>query len=55
MRRDMNYGSGEVIELLLDTFHDNRNCYAFDANPLGGKGDALIGDQGVMSTSNGSA
>jgi hypothetical protein len=46
MRRDMNYGSGEVIELLLDTFRDNRNCYAFDTNPLGGKGDAIIGDQG---------
>jgi hypothetical protein len=46
MRRDRNYGSGEVIELLLDTFRDNRNCYAFDTNPLGGKGDALIGDRG---------
>ncbi|MBN2412781.1 carbohydrate binding family 9 domain-containing protein [candidate division KSB1 bacterium] len=46
MRRDMNYGSGEVIELLLDTFQDNRNCYAFDTNPLGGKGDAIISDQG---------
>jgi len=46
MRRDTNYGSGEVLELLLDTFHDNRNCYAFDTNPLGGKGDAIIQDQG---------
>jgi hypothetical protein len=46
MRRDNNYGSGEVIELLLDTFQDNRNCYAFDTNPLGGKGDAIISDQG---------
>jgi hypothetical protein len=46
MRRDRNYGSGEVLELLLDTFRDNRNCYAFDTNPLGGKGDAIIGDQG---------
>ena len=46
MRRDNNYGSGEVLELLLDTFRDNRNCYAFDTNPLGGKGDAIISDQG---------
>jgi len=46
MRRDNNYGSGEVLELLLDTFRDNRNCYAFDTNPLGGKGDAIIHDQG---------
>jgi hypothetical protein len=46
MRRDMNYGSGDVLELLLDTFRDNRNCYAFDTNPLGGKGDAIISDQG---------
>jgi hypothetical protein len=46
MRRDMNYGSGDVLELLLDTFRDNRNCYAFDTNPLGGKGDAIISDRG---------
>jgi hypothetical protein len=46
MRRDRNYGRGEVIELLIDTFRDNRNCYAFDTNPLGGKGDAIISDQG---------
>lgn len=46
MRRDMNYGSGELLELLIDTFRDNRNCYAFDTNPLGGKGDAIISDRG---------
>lgn len=46
MRRDRNYGSGDVIELLLDTFQDNRNSYSFDTNPLGSKGDAIISDQG---------
>jgi hypothetical protein len=46
MRRDRNYGSGDVLELLLDTFQDNRNCYCFDTNPLGGKGDAIVRDQG---------
>ena len=46
MRRDRNYGRGDVLELLLDTFQDNRNSYAFDTNPLGGKGDAIISDQG---------
>jgi len=46
MRRDRNYGSGDIIELLLDTFQDNRNCYAFDTNPLGGKGDAIVSDRG---------
>ena len=46
MRRDRNYGRGEVIEILLDTFQDNRNCYSFDTNPLGGKGDAIISDRG---------
>lgn len=46
MRRDRNYGSGDVLELLLDTFQDNRNCYAFDTNPLGGKGDAIVSDRG---------
>ncbi len=46
MRRDKTYGSGDVVELLLDTFQDNRNCYSFDTNPLGGKGDAIISDRG---------
>ena len=46
MRRDKTFGSGDVIELLLDTFQDNRNCYSFDTNPLGGKGDAIISDRG---------
>ncbi len=46
MRRDRNYGRGAVLELLLDTFQDNRNAYSFDTNPLGGKGDAIISDQG---------
>lgn len=46
MRRDTNFGGDDVIELLLDTFQDNRNCYSFDTNPLGGKGDAIIRDQG---------
>lgn len=46
MRRDRNYGRGSVVELLLDTFQDNRNSYSFDTNPLGGKGDAIISDRG---------
>lgn len=46
MRRDQIYGRGDMIELLLDTFQDNRNSYAFNTNPLGGKGDAIVSEQG---------
>ncbi|MBN2030674.1 carbohydrate binding family 9 domain-containing protein [bacterium] len=46
MRRDAIFRRGELIELLIDTFRDNRNCYLFQANPLGGKGDCIISDRG---------
>ena len=46
MRRDAIFGRGEIVELLIDTFRDNRNCYLFQANPLGGKGDCIISDRG---------
>ena len=46
MRRDKNIWRDDVIEILLDTFQDNRNCYAFVTNPLGVLGDAIISDRG---------
>ena len=46
MRRDKNIWSDDVIELLIDTFRDNRTSYAFVTNPLGVKGDAIVSDEG---------
>src|SRR6266536_1838565 len=31
----------DTVEIMLDTFHDHRRAYAFNANPLGVQGDAL--------------
>lgn len=47
MRRDKDIFRDDVIELLIDTFRDFRNCYAFATNPLGVKGDAIISDEGA--------
>lgn len=46
MRRDTNIWRDDVVELLIDTFRDNRNCYAFVTNSLGVQGDAIVSDQG---------
>jgi hypothetical protein len=46
LRRDKDIWRDDVVELLLDTFRDNRNCYAFVTNALGVQGDAIISDQG---------
>jgi len=46
MRQDKDIFRDDVLELLIDTFRDNRNCYAFATNPLGVVGDAIISDEG---------
>lgn len=46
MRQDKDIWNDDVVELLIDTFRDFRNCYAFVTNPLGVRGDAIISDQG---------
>ncbi|MBN1291512.1 MAG: carbohydrate binding family 9 domain-containing protein [Candidatus Latescibacteria bacterium] len=46
MRRDKDVMTGDNVELLIDTFRDNRNCYAFVTNPLSGEQDAIISDEG---------
>ena len=45
-RRDKDVMTGDNVELLIDTFRDNRNCYAFVTNPLSGEQDAIISDEG---------
>ncbi len=46
MRRDKDIMNGDNVELLIDTFRDNRTCYAFVTNPLSGEQDAIISDEG---------
>ena len=46
MRRDRNYGSGDVSSCYWIRFRIIATGPYFDTNPLGGKGDAIISDQG---------
>ena len=39
-------GSDDAIVILLDTFHDRRNAFYFETNPLAARVDALITDEG---------
>ncbi|MFH1069599.1 MAG: DUF5916 domain-containing protein [Candidatus Glassbacteria bacterium] len=45
-RRDGNFLTDDAFELLIDTFQDKRNCYAFGTNPFGAEIDAIISDEG---------
>ena len=45
-RRDGSFLADDAFELLIDTFRDKRNSYAFGTNPFGAKVDAIISDEG---------
>jgi hypothetical protein len=47
MARDANLGNDDRIKILLDTYLDRRTGYYFSINPLGGKYDLLISDNGA--------
>ena len=40
LKRDSNLGKGDQIKVVIDTFHDHRNAFAFFTNPLGAYKDA---------------
>ena len=40
LKRDSNLGKGDQIKIVIDTFHDHRNAFAFFTNPLGAYKDA---------------
>ena len=42
MKRDFAAGNGDIIALLIDTFDDDRNGFAFQTNPSGAKRDHQI-------------
>ncbi len=51
MRRDhFNISRGESFTVVLDTFHDRRNGFYFETNPLGALRDGLITDESDLNT-----
>lgn len=46
MRFDTDMTADDSITINLDTFHDHRNAFSFQVNPLGAKTDALIRNEG---------
>ncbi|MDE2691474.1 MAG: DUF5916 domain-containing protein [Acidobacteriota bacterium] len=46
MERDSRIFQDDSIMLLLDTFHDRRNAYAFETNLNGARTDTLVTDEG---------
>ena len=46
MERDSRIYQDDSIMLLLDTFHDRRNAYAFETNLNGARTDTLVTDEG---------
>ena len=46
-RRDSFFFSDDHVEVLIDTFLDGRNCYAFALNPLGTQTDRRLINEGA--------
>jgi Domain of unknown function (DUF5916)/Carbohydrate family 9 binding domain-like len=51
MRRDASLAADDRISIVVDPYFSRRNGYYFDANPLGGHGDALIEANGDFNKS----
>ena len=46
MQRDQPLWRDDAIDVVIDTFGDQRNAYLFETNPNGARTDALISDEG---------
>jgi len=46
MGRDADLQADDRVEIVIDTFHDRRNAFWFQMNPVGAKVDALISNNG---------
>src|SRR5262245_42532298 len=46
MKEDGDLRNDDLFGIMLDTFHDRRNAFYFEANPNGARGDALVYDEG---------
>ncbi len=52
LRKDFDVHSNDVFEIILDTFHDERNGYLFAVNAMGAKWDAQMVNEGRDVNSN---
>jgi hypothetical protein len=52
LRKDFNTGNGDGFQVVIDTFHDERNGYQFAVNPAGAKWDAQMSNEGRENNSN---
>jgi len=46
MKRDFDYDTEDNFEIIIDTYHDQRNGYLFVTNPNGARFDALVQNNG---------
>src|SRR5215467_7916833 len=46
LKKDFSVDTGDSFQIVLDTFHDERNAYHFIINPAGAKWDAQIANEG---------
>jgi hypothetical protein len=46
LKKDFTVDNGDSFQIILDTFHDERNAYQFIINPAGAKWDAQIANEG---------
>lgn len=47
LQRDSDHGrNDDSLAIVLDTFHDQRNSFSFEVNPLGARTDSLVTDEG---------
>lgn len=52
LRKDFNTGSADGFQVVIDTFHDERNGYQFAINPMGAKWDSQMSNEGRDNNSN---
>ncbi|MGE3490380.1 MAG: DUF5916 domain-containing protein [Vicinamibacterales bacterium] len=52
LRKDFNTGSADGFQVVIDTFHDERNGYQFAVNPMGAKWDSQMSNEGRDNNSN---
>jgi hypothetical protein len=53
LRRDVSQELDDYFEIIIDSAHDRRNAYVFQANPLGTQRDALITEEQRTESSEG--
>ena len=46
LRKDFNTGTADGFQVVIDTFHDERNGYQFAINPAGAKWDSQMSNEG---------